>query len=89
MNHQPMRNPPPMPFYPPIPCGTARPLNPPQWPKVKEYRKTTPFVPLQAQKQNRNVNKSTNEKFHKESSKEQSEKKSNHNLKENTQKVKI
>lgn len=86
MNHQPMRNPPPMPFYPPIPCGTARPLNPPQWPKVKEYRKTTPFVPLQAQKQNRNVNKSTNEKFHKESSKEQSEKKSNHNLKENTQK---
>lgn len=89
MNHQPMRNPPPMPYnYSAIPCGPPRPrLNPPKWPKVGDYKKNTPFVPLQAQKQNRNINKPVNEKFQKESTKESSEKKSNQNLKENTQKV--
>ncbi|XP_051172121.1 5'-3' exoribonuclease 1 isoform X3 [Leptopilina boulardi] len=88
MNHQPMRNPPPMPYnYSAIPCGPPRPrLNPPKWPKVGDYKKNTPFVPLQAQKQNRNINKPVNEKFQKESTKESSEKKSNQNLKENTQK---
>ena len=56
--------------------------------KQQDVKKSTPFVPLQAQKKNRSVNKPGNEKRQKElGNKEPSEKKIPQNLKENTQKV--
>ncbi|XP_033221729.1 5'-3' exoribonuclease 1 isoform X2 [Belonocnema kinseyi] len=55
--------------------------------KQQDAKRTTPFVPLQAQKQNRNVNKPGHEKRQKElGNKESFEKKGQQNLKENTQK---
>ena len=56
--------------------------------KMQDMKKSTPFVPLQAQKQNRSINKTGNDKQQKELGRnELSERKSQQNVKEHTHKV--